>query len=685
MDSMETGYERGFAAGGGTALAPPPFRPAEAGAGASLPVCVHRWVTAQAHRTPDAVAVECGGEALAYGELERRARRLALHLRSLGAGPGVRVAFCLERSPEVVVAVLGILKAGAAYVPVDPGYPAERIEYMLHDARVPVVVTRRGLATALPVDPANAVCFEDEEAWGTCPPGSGGWRGPTPDDPAYVIYTSGSTGRPKGVAMPHRPLSNLLAWHQAELPGARRTLMFAPLSFDVSFQEVFTTLAAGGTLVIVPDAVRRDAPALLAALAELRVERLFLPFVALQQLADAAARGPFAAPPLREVVTAGEQLRVTPQLVSLFRALDGCTLHNHYGPTETHVVTAHTLRGDPAAWPALPPIGRPILNSAVHLLGEDGCPVPEGEPGELYLAGACVADGYLDRPALTAERFVPDPSSRRPGARCYRAGDLGRRLPDGSIEFLGRADDQVKIRGFRVEPAEVSAVLDRHRGVRESIVMAREAAPGERRLIAWVVPGVPAPTEAELRRHAAASLPEHMVPSRFVLLDRLPLTPSGKVDRRGLPEPDRGRPELSVAYAAPRTQTERTIAVIWQEVLLVEPVGIDDPFLELGGHSLLAAQIASRILRAFAVDLSAAALFSSPTVRQLAAAVDAAGRRSGAPAAIAPAARRRRRVVRGTDGELVLYAAETEPGPPPSLADEGARRQARPAAEAAPA
>ncbi|HYG80159.1 MAG TPA: amino acid adenylation domain-containing protein, partial [Pyrinomonadaceae bacterium] len=452
--------------------------------------CVHEAFEARAAESPEAVAVRFGGRQLTYGELNARANGLARHLRSLGVAPEVPVGLCVERSVEMVVGLLAVLKAGGCYVPLDPAYPHERLSLMLEESGVPVLLTQghlaekfSGRAARVVLLDADAREFGDEGAENV----SGG---ATPDNLVYVLYTSGSTGRPKGVAMTHRAVFSLLRWQEQSgaLTGAAATLQFASLSFDVSFQEVFTTLSAGGTLVLITEQVRRDPSALLRLIGEERVERLFVPFVALQQLAEVAGAENVYPASLREVVTAGEQLQVTPPVITLFRQLGACALHNHYGPTETHVVSSFVLTGAPSRWPALPPIGRPVANAKLYVLDANMQPVPQGVAGELYIGGAPLARGYLNRPELTAEKFLPDPHADAPGQRLYKTGDRARFLADGQIEFLGRLDHQVKIRGFRVEPAEIEVALGQHASVREAAVVVNEDVPGDRRLVAYVVP-----------------------------------------------------------------------------------------------------------------------------------------------------------------------------------------------------
>ncbi len=601
-------------------------------------LCVHEGVAAQAVRTPGAVAVTDGRESLTYGELMARSRRLARRLREAGVDPDVPVGLFLERSLDMAVAVLGVLEAGGAYLPLDPAYPAERLRLMLEDALAPVLVTHAPLAGAVPQGTQRIVRVDELNGRGEALAPA---AGVTPDHLAYVIYTSGSTGRPKGVAMTHGAISAMLLWQlRTSAAGAGRTLQFTSLSFDVSFQEIFSTWWAGGTLVLVSEEVRREPAALARWMAEQRVERLFLPFVALQQVAMAALEGDGALPAsLREVMSAGEQLFVTPQVAELFSRLPGAALHNHYGPSEAHAVTWLSLQGEPRRWPERPAIGLPVDHARVFLLDADLQPAPVGVPGEIWVGGAGLARGYQSRPDLTAERFLPDPfdwaAGWRPGDRLYRTGDLARRRADGGLEFLGRRDSQVKIRGHRVELSEVETALARHPAVQQAAVAVLGETSGARRLAAYVVPrgGMKAPAPGELREFLAASLPDAMVPTAWARVDALPLTATGKLDRGALsriaPEEGSGDGELT---PRPRTPAEDLLAGIWGEVLGVARVGLHDDFFHLGGHSLLATQVASRIREAFGVDLPLRRIFEASTLAGMAAAiVDVEGGAAPAP------------------------------------------------------
>ncbi|WP_051711496.1 non-ribosomal peptide synthetase [Andreprevotia chitinilytica] len=587
---------------------------------------IHQLFEAQAAARPDAIALVFANQLLSYGELNHRANQLAHHLIQLGIQPDDRVAICVERSLAMVVGLLAILKAGAAYVPLDPNYPAERLAYMLADSAPAALLTQTALQERLPSLAVPVVMLDGETAdIASQPAGNLQVSGPSADPLAYVIYTSGSTGQPKGVAMPQRAVLNLLHWHfqHPDLCAGDKTLQFAALGFDVAFQEIFTTLCAGHCLVLLDDATRQDPIGLARFIRDQRIERIYLPFVALQGLAEAAAAIDGGLPSLNNVITAGEQLRISPAIRQLIETAAPCRLHNHYGPTESHVVTAFTLGASPQDWATLPPIGRPIANTQIYLLDPHGQPVPLGVVGELFIGGVGVARGYLNRPELTSERFVADPFSADPQARMYKTGDLARWLPDGNIEYLGRNDFQVKIRGFRVELGEVEAQLAACAGVREAVVMAREDQPGDKRLVAYVVPqaGIE-PGAAELRHQLSQSLADYMLPSAFVTLETFPLTPNGKLDRKALPAPDQSS-VISREYEAPQGEVEQTIAAIWQDLLGLERVGRHDQFFELGGHSLLAVQLVSRLRTALGVELPLRELFAQPSLHGLAQAVQA--------------------------------------------------------------
>ena len=585
---------------------------------------IHSLFEEQVERNPDAVAVVFEDRQLNYRELNNRANQLAHYLRKLGVGADIVVGLCVERSVEMVVGLLGILKAGGAYLPLDPTYPEERLHFMLQDTQAPVLLTSKNLVTRLPEYDTQVVCLDTY--WDAIAQESQKnlVTGVNLENLGYVIYTSGSTGKPKGVSMTQLALCNLIWWQlQNTLVSSQaKTLQFSPISFDVSFQEIFSTLSSGGTLVLIAEELRRDTRALLNLLKKQTVERLFLPFVALQQLAEVAENTELIPDSLREIITAGEQLQITPAIFHLFSKLDNARLSNHYGPSESHVVTAFTLNGSVKTWPLLPPIGRPIANTQIYILDSHLQPVPIGVPGELYIGGFCLARGYLNRPELTTEKFIPNPFGHEEGTRLYKTGDLARYLVDGNIEYLGRIDNQVKIRGFRIELGEIEAVLAQVPGIRETVVIGREDIPGDKRLVAYVVPQQEQLRSSELRSFLQERLPNYMMPSAFIFLDTLPLTPSGKVDRRALPAPDGSSIQLDTHFVPPSNPTEERLAAIWADVLGVDRVGIHDNFFELGGHSLLALRLFAKIEQGFGRIFPLATLFEAPTVKDLANIID---------------------------------------------------------------
>ncbi|HEX2189541.1 MAG TPA: amino acid adenylation domain-containing protein, partial [Longimicrobiaceae bacterium] len=575
---------------------------------------VHERFARRARLAPDAAAVRHGGRELTYGELERGANQLAQHLRALGVGPESRVGICLERGPGMVVAVLGVLKAGGAYVPLDPSYPAERLAYMAEDAALAVLVTREGLLERLPAHGARAVCLDRDAAEiaqrGESAPEVRLW----PESLAYVIYTSGSTGRPKGVEVVHRGLDNYLEWAAGAYAGeGHGAPVHSSLSFDLTVTSLLLPLARGERVVLTDegDAVEGLARALREepgfTLVKLTPAHLGL---LAEQLTGAEA-----AAAARTLVVGGEALPA--ELAAYWRRVaPGTAVVNEYGPTETVVGCAVYGVPDADGGPGSVPIGRPIAGTRVYVLGAGMQPVPVGVPGELFVGGAGVARGYLGRPELTAERFVPDAFGGEPGARLYRTGDRARWLASGDLDFLGRVDAQVKVRGFRIELGEIESVLAEQEGVREAAVLVREDAPGHRRLAAYVVPQDGAELSASALKGALASrLPEYMVPAAFVVLERLPLSPNGKLDRRALPAPERGGD--AEGYVAPRTEAEEILCAVWAGVLKLERVGVEENFFELGGDSILSIQVVSRA-RQRGLKLTPRQLFEHPTVARLA-------------------------------------------------------------------
>jgi amino acid adenylation domain-containing protein len=572
------------------------------------PVPLSHWLCLSSARTPEATALEAPEATMSYATLNAAVQRLAERLRTVGIGAGDRIAIAATRSAATIVAILATLEAEAAYVPLDLGYPADRLRAMLDDTQPRLVLGERQALEQLGTALGEFPTLERPAPRGEALHGSAA-------DLTYVLFTSGSTGRPKGVAMGSRPLRHLIEWHarHPQLGKPARTLQFAPLSFDVHFQEILSTLACGGTLVVLPEAQRRDPAALHAALIERRIERVFVPYVALQMIADAARDE--APPALRDVVSAGEQLQVTPAIRSLFTRLPGAELHNHYGPTESHVVTAHELRGDAAAWPDIPPIGRPLPHVEIALRDVDGGHHIDGAGcGELLLGGDTLAHGYLGRPELTAERFV-DNSPGMPG-RWYATGDLVRRDADGICSYLGRADAQLKVDGFRIEPGEIELALMANADLKDAVVTAPELPGVGKQLVAHVVPrSTPPDTAAMAARLRAAlrgRLPEYMVPTRIVMLERLPTTPSGKIDRRNLPLPR--------TAAEPPTRDPLELArSLWQDLLGAPRIGNDDNLFDLGVRSLLVLRFVARMQALGVEGVSVADVYDRPTVAGIAA------------------------------------------------------------------
>jgi amino acid adenylation domain-containing protein len=580
-------------------------------------LCAHHLFETQVQRTPNAAAVVFENQELSYSQLNARANQVARYLGSLGARPGEFVGVFMERSVEMIVAVLGILKSGAACLPLDPAYPKERLAFMLEDSGTAIAVCQQQTASSFPMAGPQVVCLDSELERITREQESNPQTAVTSENWMYAIYTSGSTGRPKGVLVPHRVVVNLVVWHENLFRQSKRTLQFASLNFDISFQEIFSTFATGGTLVPAPQSARVDIPALGRYVEQHRIERFHLPPVVLQKLAEEFSGNPETLSSVREFMVGGEQLHVSRPMIGLFSQLKDCVLYNHYGPSETHIVTSFLLPRKLEHWPALPPLGKPIINTETYVLDSYLQPVPVGVPAELYVGGACLAHGYLKQPGLTAERFIPNPFSNKPGSRMYKTGDLARYLADGNIEFLGRNDFQVKIRGMRIELGEIEVELKRHASVREVVVVLAKDGQ-ESKLVAYLVfQPEQAVSGKQMREFLRERLPEHMLPSSFVTLSTFPLTPSGKIDRRALPAPGKN-PELSEGYVAPRTDLEEVLALFFSEVLQVDRIGIFDNFFEVGGHSLLATQISSRAQEYLHTKLLVRKIFEEPTIAGLA-------------------------------------------------------------------
>ncbi len=573
--------------------------------------CAHELFEARVTRQPEAVALVFEGEELSYAELDRRANRLAHHLQNLGVGPDNLIGISTDRCPEMIVGILGTLKAGGAYLPLDPTYPQERLAFMMDDADVPIVLTQAHLLDRLGLDHGGptAICLDAEWSVIAQEQGNKPESHVTPENLAYVIYTSGSTGRPKGTMLRHRGLSNLTDAQRRSfgIGEGSRVLQFSPFSFDASVWETFMALANGATLCLGRQETLTSGPDLLRLMRERGVTNVTLPPSVLSVLE------PKDIPELETVISAGEAC--TAELVA--RWAPGRDFFNAYGPTETTVCATMYLCHEDE--PGSPPIGRPIANTKLYVLDENMQPLPVGVRGELHVGGVSLAKGYLNRPELTAERFVRDPFSDDPDAHLYKTGDLARYREDGNLEFIGRIDHQVKLRGFRIELGEIEAVLRAHSDVQEAVALARSDIPGGEGLVAYVVPEDGAEPEREqLRGFLREKLPEYMVPSFFVTVEAFPLTPAGKVDRPSLPAPDGGRPDLEREYVAPRTPMEERLAEICADLLNVERVGVYDSFFELGGHSLLATQFISRVREAFGVLVPLRTIFEHPRVAELA-------------------------------------------------------------------
>ena len=597
--------------------------------------CIHQFIEEQARRTPEATAVVFEDQRLTYRELNTRAEALAFALRQLGIGPDVPVGVCLERSLDMMVGLLGILKAGGCYVPLDPAYPKERLAFVLADARPPVLLTQTSLRRDLkskfpnvkllcvddPEDHASRMNSESIRSTHQVPVPRSALRAPHSNNLAYIIYTSGSTGQPKGVMITHRNLANLFAGMDRVLgvkPGV--WLAVTSISFDISALELFWTLARGFTVVIHSEGSRTGLQT-----NGIEQESIFdqilrhgvTHFQCTPSLAGNLIRTRGASEALQRLRTflvGGEALPAT--LAAQLRQILRGDLINMYGPTETTVWSAtHPVREVNGTVP----IGHPIANTEIHILDGQLQPIAVGEPGEIFIGGEGVARGYLNRPELTAERFVPDPFSPDATARLYRTGDIGRFRTDGAIEFLGRADHQVKLHGHRIELGEIESALRQHTAVRECIVHVWEAGPDDKRLAAYVVPvNGSAPPAAELRRFLEPKLPGHMIPAAFLWLEKMPLTPNGKIDRNGLPKPETVRAEPAASYVAPQTPVQETIARIWRQSLRVEQVGVQDNFFDLGGTSLLLLEIYAQLTVALKVDFPIVRLFEHPTIAALA-------------------------------------------------------------------
>ena len=569
---------------------------------------IHQLFEKQKNKTPDAIAVIFNNNKLTYSQLDQKSNNVSNQI--LSSSPNAEIiGVSADRSIETIIGILAILKAGKAYLPLDADYPQHRLQQIISDSGIDLCLSSsvekqlfesfsiKVLATDLDYPAATAPIVTNQSG-------------------CYVLYTSGSTGTPKGVSMGHAALANLLLWQQKHSASASgfNTLQFAPLTFDVSFQEIFATLTTGGTLVLVDDNLRIDPYQLLRYIDKHQVNRIILPFVVLQYLAEAANAEKYFPACLKEVMTSGEQLKITPQIINFFSFLPGCVLFNQYGPTETHVVTQLVLDGDPAQWLQLPSIGTPIDNTGILILDENLKELTYGEVGELCVSGLSLANGYLNRPELTAKKFINWQNTTGKAERIYRTGDLARYLPDGNIEYLGRRDTQVKIRGNRVELGEIEVLINQLNNIKQAIVVAQEDATGQKRLVAYLVSANSHQDTDHIRKYIEGKLPDFMLPSAYVWLSELPKTTSGKVDRNNLPKPELKRPELNVLYQAPSTIVEKNVAGVWKELLLLDKVGVDDNFFQLGGNSLLALKSVAELKQRFNVHIPVTKLYQYPTI-----------------------------------------------------------------------
>ena len=584
--------------------------------------CIHDLVRARATETPDAPAVVAGGRTLTYGELEARANSLAGELRSRGAGPNTVVGLCTARSPEMILGALSILKAGAAYLPLDPSNPPHRLDSVLKDAGCRLVAVGPGVAyemdgtsagggvVNLNATTADSIRVTLQGPRSSAPPEVG----TDADCLAYVIYTSGSTGRPKGVEITHASLLNLVFWHLRTFEVRRddRASQVAAVGFDATVWEVWPYLAAGASVHVADEAVRNDPEAFRDWLLSQGITIGFAPTPLAERLF--ALKWPNKTH-LRAILTGGDTLHRHPPADLPFAVV------NNYGPTECTVVATSGLLHPHDRSDRRPTIGRPIDNTQIHILDDELREVPIGTCGEMYIGGAGVARGYRNQPELTGARFVPSPFE--PGVRLYRSGDLARRLPDGQIAFLGRTDDQIKIRGFRIEPNEIVAALNEQPLVAASAVIASDMGGGDKRLVAYVVLAAGSrATKSGLQEVLRGRLPEYMVPTVFVRLDGLPLGPHGKVDRKALPEPNPGNTLRDTEFQEARTQVEERVAELVSTLLHLDQVSVDDNFFLLGGHSLMGTQLVARVGSVFGVDLPLRSVFDSPTIAQLSAKIE---------------------------------------------------------------
>jgi len=584
---------------------------------------VDKYLTQKSNSIPNATAIDFEGKKLTYDELNSRTNKLANFLISKDIGINSRIGICLDRSFEMIICLIGILKAGAAYVPLDPDYPPGRLAIMQEDAKLSLLLCHEKFSSRF--DKSNNLVF-----WKSIEKKIDEYSDKDPlvsingEDVAYVIFTSGSTGRPKGISMPHRALANLIEWQleRSYFKKKANVLQYSSISFDVSFQEIATTLASGGTLYLTDDKKRRDPRILLEYLNDFQIERLFIPFVALRSLIEAAISNKNLPISLKEVITAGEQLRVDNAVRTFFDQIPGVILENQYGPSETHVISSYLLDEDPSTWSDLPPIGKPILNNCIYILDENMQPVVYGKSGELYLAGQNVARGYIGSEELTKKSFIDNPFSIGNQLLLYKTGDLGLYNEDGDIEFLGRADQQIKIRGYRIEPGEINTEGAKYRGIAQCLTHAVHDQAGKPQLVTYYVAkkGITIKKE-DFKSYLIDTLPEYMVPNFIFEIEDVPYTPSGKVDFNSLPKPDKefSFNDEEIEY---KSETEVQIAKIWSDLLGFEKVPRTTSFFDLGGDSLTAVTFFLKIEEKFDQSLPLSSLTQASNIRDLAILID---------------------------------------------------------------
>lgn len=583
---------------------------------------VHHLFEEQVMKTPQAIAVVYQDKSITYAELNAQANKVAHYLQKAGIGKDKLVAIYFERSIEMIVGLLGILKSEGAYLPLDYSYPDRNLKFMLEDSGASIILSQRNLSCDFPFDSVKTIFIEDVLEKNSPEMEKNISSDVNSENTAYVIYTSGSTGQPKGVMLPHRALANLITWHTGKIKEKRNVLQFTTLNFDMSFIEIFSALASGGTLTLISEQDRLDLPSFAKILKDYSVEQLVISVPFLKNLVDSQIdKGYFDS--LKEIIIAGEQLIVTPLILAFFNQLSSCKLLNYYGPSETHVVTAYEFPENRSDWPDYPPIGQVISNSKILILDDEKQLVPVGALGELYIGGACLAKGYINRSELTHEKFIPDRWSEQPGALLYRSGDCGKYLPDGNLVFLGRKDEQLKIRGYRIEPQEIEWHLLKYPGIKEAVIIAKKNIYTDKHLEAYVVieGSVRDDFINDIYAFLQDRLPPHMLPSVFNIIESMPLTNSGKIDRIALEKYDD-----SIVYSVnkviqPNTDTEKEIVFIMEDIFKVR-IGINNSFFSIGGNSLLAMQIISKLRDKFSVDVPAHCILSDPTIADTAKRID---------------------------------------------------------------